>query len=165
MAPVPAICDYCGTLFYSSSVIGGSGSAVIEFKNVKLGPCPVCGRRGSVPDGLYEFVGETLRTVTTWTPDRQLHFAQKLRAAQRAADPRRAAVEAIRTEPEIYEIAKRLLIPRTAADFYAFLAVLIAILALVTKGGDDVTINQEFVIERVVQEQKPTVPPSQRSEP
>lgn len=52
-----AICDnpLCGTLFEVKSLISGPGHAVIESINTKIGPCPKCGKYGTVPDGVYEY--------------------------------------------------------------------------------------------------------------
>lgn len=81
MALVPAICDTCRTLFGSENVIGGSGTVTII--GGKLGPCPKCGGWGSIPDGIYEFVGETLNIVSSWEPQRIKRLVEGLEEAKR----------------------------------------------------------------------------------
>jgi hypothetical protein len=64
MPRLPAICDNaeCRTVFSSGYNITG-GSA--DVAGNKSGPCPRCGSDGTVPDGLYEILGDTIRVVAT----------------------------------------------------------------------------------------------------
>jgi hypothetical protein len=45
-----------------------SGIEVKNARNITMvgntaGPCPVCGGIGEIPDGVYDFVGDTIRVV------------------------------------------------------------------------------------------------------
>jgi hypothetical protein len=64
MATIPVICDdpNCGTLWGSTNFIGGEASGVILAGN-KVGPCPRCGGVGSVPDGEFDLIEDTLEVV------------------------------------------------------------------------------------------------------
>jgi len=79
MAYVPVICDNCGTLFAVSNIIGGTGIAT--FAGSTVGPCPVCGKSGRIPDGTYEFAHDTLKLLQgpQRTKDELRRFAQILR--------------------------------------------------------------------------------------
>ncbi len=59
MAIVPVFCDSCGSVWGAPHVIGGSGARV-EITGSKAGPCPVCGGMGSIPDGVYDLIGDIL---------------------------------------------------------------------------------------------------------
>ncbi|CAN5210709.1 hypothetical protein BH23BAC1_BH23BAC1_33110 [soil metagenome] len=45
------------------NLIGGSGSANLEFKNTSLGPCPNCGSNGVIPDGVYKYFDEAISFI------------------------------------------------------------------------------------------------------
>lgn len=103
----------------------------------EAGPCPNCGGIGSVPDGVYDFLGETLTIASTWPADRLQRFATALEEAGREGD-REAAEAAIAAEGhDLLEVAKRLAIPRDAGQFWAFVVMLIALLTLIRSCGGD----------------------------
>lgn len=62
MAMVPVFCDSCGAVWGSPNFIGGTGSKIRMTGN-KVGPCPVCGGMGSVPDGVYDLIDDSLNVV------------------------------------------------------------------------------------------------------
>jgi hypothetical protein len=62
MATIPAVCDKCGTVFGSEALTGAEGEN-IELGGAKVGPCPVCEAPGSVPEGTFDLINETLRVV------------------------------------------------------------------------------------------------------
>jgi hypothetical protein len=112
------------------------------------GPCPRCGGIGRVPDGLYEFIGDTLDVVSGWAPKLRQQFASELQAAKDQADPQRAALAAFQKRPELRAVAQRLLVPRTAGDFWAFIATVLAAIALLGgRGGDTTNVNVQTVIQ------------------
>lgn len=59
---VPTICDDCGTIWGAQGVIGGAGGN-ITITGSKVGPCPKCGGWGSIPDGTYDLIDDTLQVV------------------------------------------------------------------------------------------------------
>lgn len=152
MPEIPAICDSCGTVFRSGVVMEAGTSAT--FIGNRSGPCPNCGSMGSIPDGFYDFIGETLRIVSNWSPERQRRFAEELRQARQASDPRAATATTLRGEPELQGIAERFLIPRNPGEFWALIAALLTLLALLAQfGGAD----EQTVIQQIIREQEPTV--------
>jgi hypothetical protein len=157
---VPAVCDTCGTIFPSG--IGMSGGS-LTIVGSTAGPCPACGGRGSIPDGLYEFVGETLSIVSTWPRERVERVAAALEAARNAPNPRVAVEEVIAEQEDLLGIAKRLLIPGNAGEFWAMVAALMAALSLLSarEGGQKVIVNQQTIIEQIIT--KPPVVKTQRT--
>jgi hypothetical protein len=70
MALVPVFCDNCGTIFATASFVGGDARGV-SLDKARLGPCPTCGGRGRVPDGVYDFIGDTARALSAPRPSRE----------------------------------------------------------------------------------------------
>jgi hypothetical protein len=127
LTQVPAICDRCRKAFPAGIDIENSS---VQITGGKSGPCPHCGWQwGSIPDGLYQFYGESRSILSTWSPERLQLLASELRAARERSD-RRAAEAALGKDANLYAVASRLLIPRDAGQFWAFIAVLIALLVL-----------------------------------
>ena len=124
---VPAVCDNCGTVFRSGIALG-PGVENMRMTGNKSGPCPSCGGWGSVPDGVYDTVGDTLNIVSTWSQERIAHLVESLEQARTASDPLAATQTALAEEPEIWGLASRLLVPTNPAEFWAFIAALFAIL-------------------------------------
>jgi hypothetical protein len=123
----PAICDNCDTVFPSGFAFG-PGVANIRMTGGKSGPCPNCGGMGSVPDGVYDTLGDTLNVVSTWSPARINRVIKSLEQAQRAPDPFAATQAALAREQELWALANRFLIPSNPAEFWAFVAAVFAIL-------------------------------------
>jgi hypothetical protein len=156
LAEVPAICDNCGAIFRSGIVFGPGSSA--NMVGNKAGPCPVCGAMGTIPDGFYEFVGDTLTIVSRWSPERRRRFAGELEKA-RGSGNRSAAEAVVRKQPDLLPVAQRLLIPRNAGEFWAFIAALLTAIALLgSQSGGNVTVNERTVIEKVTSKPKPSKP-------
>lgn len=62
MATVPGICDNCGAIFGTEALAGAEGRN-IDLSGAKVGPCPNCGADGSVPEGTYDLIFDTLRVA------------------------------------------------------------------------------------------------------
>jgi hypothetical protein len=63
MALVPAFCESCGTTFASAGIFAGNARES-SLKDMRIGPCPTCGGSGRVPDGVYDFIGDTIRVLS-----------------------------------------------------------------------------------------------------
>jgi len=83
---------------------------------------------GSVPDGVYDTLGDTMNIVSTWSSDRIIRLVEGLEQARSAPDPLAATESVLAKEPEVWDIASRLLVPTNPAEFWAFVAALFAIL-------------------------------------
>jgi crotonobetainyl-CoA:carnitine CoA-transferase CaiB-like acyl-CoA transferase len=124
---VPAVCDDCGAVFPSGIALGPSVTNIRMTGN-KSGPCPNCRGWGSVPDGVYDTVGDALNIVSTWSQERIDRLSESLERARTASDPLAATQTALAQEQELSTLASRLLIPSNPAEFWAFVAALFAIL-------------------------------------
>jgi hypothetical protein len=106
---------------------------------------------GTIPDGLYEFVENTLTVVSSWPTDRILKLVEALESARASTDPQGATEAVLAENKDIVGAVKGLTVPRNAGEFWAFVAVLLAVLMLVMGQRDDptVTVNVDQVIEEI----------------
>jgi hypothetical protein len=109
MAGMPAFCDSCGNIFPSGIGIGSARN--LSFANVKS-QCPKCGAMGHIPDGVYDFVDNTLKILSASERSNQelRRFAELLRAAQEAPDKAAELEKTIAAElPALAALAAELL--------------------------------------------------------
>ena len=144
---VPAFCDTCGAVFRSGIVVQNSTN--ITFVGNRAGPCPICGGMGHIPDGVFNFVGDTIEILSAprRTVDELSRLAKILREAREKKQGPEEVAQTIRKElPELSRLAD--LLPKTRAELYAFLALIIAVVTLLSQsvGGDrkstNITVNQ-----------------------
>jgi hypothetical protein len=123
----------------------------------KAGPCPNCNGMGSIPDGVYDFVGETLTVVSLWTPGRIARVVAGLERARNAADPRAATEAVLAEEGDLLGLVKRLVIPSDAGHFWALIAAFLALLQLMAAWHENpsVTVNETTVVEQTFFNQQP----------
>jgi len=53
----------CGAIFEHRGIVGGTGKANITFVNSSIGPCPVCGGLGDIPDGVYKYFDDHISFI------------------------------------------------------------------------------------------------------
>ena len=151
MVSAPAFCESCGSVFPSDFAFDGVVGVTLE--GCTSGPCPNCGGMGHVPDGLFNFIGNTIQVLAA--PERTFEQLTKLSAIVREAReknlPSNVVVERIRREVPAFASLGDLL-PKSRADLYGFLGVLLAAAALVmqfsqgTQESSSVNINIEQII-------------------
>lgn len=87
MPNLPAFCDNCGTIFPSGFLIDHASHVTLSGN--KSGPCPKCGGMGSIPDGVFNFVGNVVEILSA--PQVTLEKLQRL--SQLASELKDKAVE------------------------------------------------------------------------
>jgi SEC-C motif len=144
---VPAFCDKCGAVFGSGFVADNSTN--MTFVGNRAGPCPACGGMGHTPDGVFNFVGNTIEILSA--PQRTVEELSRLakiigEAKGKNRSPEQVS-ETIRNEiPELTSFADSL--PKTRTELYAFLTLAMSAITLLTQCGQsggnttNVTINQ-----------------------
>lgn len=125
-----SICDKCGSFFPSG--IEATNSTNITLSGCTSGPCPACGGMGHIPNGLYNFIGNTIELLSG--PSRTVSELERLAVVIKRARQQNASteqvIEAIETEiPELSSL--RDLLPKSRRDLYAFIAVIIAVINLI----------------------------------
>jgi hypothetical protein len=153
MPAVPAFCDTCGTVFNSGFFV--ENSREVSFAGNRSGPCPKCGGMGHVPDGVFNFIGNTIEILSA--PERThaelMRLAEILRQAKERSETKEQVAE--RIEKEVPGLAKLAgLLPSNRAELYGFLGVVLAAAQLLSQGEKSpqapVTVNVTQVIERVI---------------
>lgn len=127
---VPAVCDNCGNIFPSG--ISAINSTNISFNNCRAGPCPVCSGTGHIPDGVYNFIGNTIEFLSG--PERSLIELKKLasileRAKNNNFDSKSIAREVDEEIPELSSIKD--LLPTNRSELYGFITILLTIISMI----------------------------------
>lgn len=157
MPAVPAFCDSCGAAFASGFFVDNARS--VTFSGCSSGPCPACGGMGHVPDGVFNFIGNTIEILSA--PNRTVNELRQLANLIKAAEERRAppeeVAEQIRAElPGFRQIAD--LLPTNRGELYGFLALVLAAAQLLSSPSgttNNITVNQ------VIEQACPPAPASQ----
>jgi hypothetical protein len=146
---LPAFCDDCGVAFPSGFVVTGEVVGLSMAGNTS-GPCPRCGGKGHLPDGVFNFTGQTIEIVSApgRTIDELARFADILRKARESgASPDATAREIRENTPNFAGVAD--LLPKNRQDWYAFLTLLMTIVALAMQlmkhsesPAGNITVNQ-----------------------
>jgi hypothetical protein len=127
MSYLPAFCDNCGTIFPSGFSFGGN-AINISFKDCKSGPCPRCGQYGHVPDGVYNFIENTIELISG--PDATIKDIKKLASILDSAQKNNQfehLKEIIDNEvPALSSVNK--FIPKNAQDLCTYIGLLLTII-------------------------------------
>jgi len=130
MAKIPAICQNCNTLFVKTNVIGGKGA--VKIRNSIMGPCPKCGGMGRIPDGIYDFIGDSIELLSATSYS--VADLNRLKSIFADARSREATFNDIKSQVKqeipVFEKVTDLL-PRTRNDLYAFIMIILTIISLV----------------------------------
>lgn len=151
---VPAVCDNCGTIFPSSFEV--SNSSNVSFSGCGAGPCPVCGGMGHIPDGVYNFIGNTIEFLSG--PRRSIAELEQLAALLERAKKSNASSQSVAKEidesiPELSSIKDWL--PKSRSELYAFIALLLSALSLMisqSQSGEPSKVEVNTVINNVYQQ-------------
>ncbi|MGR2767352.1 SEC-C metal-binding domain-containing protein [Photobacterium ganghwense] len=154
MPMIPAFCDTCGTPFSSGIFI--EHCAHVTLKGNRSGPCPNCGGMGSVPDGVFNILGNVIEILSA--PSRTLEQLKKYTQIINEAKEDNLSTEQVKKRidselPELSGITQFL--PKTRSDLYAFLSLILAALSYITTlvdNDDSVTSQQvEEIMEKSIQ--------------
>jgi hypothetical protein len=145
MSVLPAFCDNCGAIF-NSGIIGGDGIALnTTFIGCSAGPCPKCGGMGHIPDGVYNFIGNTIEFLSG--PQRTLEelkrFSEILKAAQeKQATPDKLSEEIGNELPQYLYLLKDIL-PKSKKEFYSFIGLILTTITILINSANFVYSKQK----------------------
>jgi hypothetical protein len=125
MPSIPAFCDTCGAVFHSGIVVENSTN--VTFSGNRAGPCPACGGIGHIPDGVFNFIGNTIEILSA--PERTVEELTRLSDILREAKEKQQSPEEVaeRIQKELPSLAGiGALLPKNRAELYGFLAVILA---------------------------------------
>ncbi len=147
---VPAICDNCDSIF--PSLFNFYNSNNISFTGCQAGPCPDCGGTGHIPDGIYNFIGDTIELLSG--PQRSIDELKKLasileRARNNNTDPQSIGKEIDEKVPELSSLKDCL--PKTRSELYLFIGLILSIIFQI-QSGDSSKIEVNTVINNIYQQ-------------
>ncbi|MDO6501213.1 SEC-C metal-binding domain-containing protein [Photobacterium sanguinicancri] len=158
MPAIPAFCDTCGTAFPSGFFM--ENCTDISLRGCKSGPCPKCGGQGSVPDGVFNVIGNVIEILDAprKTIEQLTKYSKVLHEA-RANNLSREEVKAKidKEVPELSGISSYL--PKTRTELYAFLTLLLTFFATVSpllkdsKESPDINLIINNTVEQVISQQ------------
>jgi len=148
---IPAVCGDRGALFVAPNLVGGSGR--VEFRGSKISPCPACGGVGGIFDGVYDAATNTAKLlITAATKPNHLKALQRIlhsaRESELTYDQITARVK--KDVPELGSVAD--LFPKTRVELYAFIALVLTLIGMVTAGAYHLMKPSETVSEKEVRE-------------
>lgn len=164
---VPAVCNSCGAIFASG--IEATNSTNVSFTNCSAGPCPACGGMGHIPDGVYNFIGNTIELLSG--PARTISELERLAQVLKKARKNNASLQEISEEieaqvPELSSIKD--ILPKTRTELYAFIALIISTISIIlsqgaSNEGSHIEINN--VINNIYQQAPVPTLPQEKTEP
>ena len=128
MPMIPAICNICGTPFPSGFLLM-EGAQHTTFTNCGAGPCPKCGGMGHIIDGIYDFIGNSIRVIQNngYNRTRIVLFRETIQKAKDLKlEPEQVVDEIQKSYPDFSAVLS--IIPRDPAGFWTFIGALIALL-------------------------------------
>lgn len=152
---VPAVCDQCGSIF--PSAIEVDNAINISFSGCGSGPCPACGGMGHIPDGLYNFINNTIELVSG--PHRTVSDLERLAKLLREARNQKFSYEEVTRSitSEIPELSSfKDILPKTRNELYAFIAIILTIITIALSQRnklEDKKIEVNQVINNIVYQQ------------
>lgn len=146
---VPAFCGTCGAVFRSGIVVekftdetpaGNSGA-----------PCPVCGRMGNVPGGVFNFLGNTIEILSApqRTTDELTRLVEILSEASEKRESPDVIVEVINGElPGLSGLAD--LLPKTRAGLNSYISMTVAVSVLIWQTRTDADGARNITVEQAL---------------
>lgn len=168
MPHLPAICDNCGTMFPSGIVMNNCTN--VRLSGNKSGPCPSCGGWGSVPDGLFNVLGNVIEIIDAprKTLEQLSRYVQVLNSARDENLSREQVKDKIEKDvPELACISD--ILPKTRAELYAFIGLLLAALTFmmsIMEDDETAVVEPQVILEQTINNYNynlPTQMPSNNS--
>ncbi|MFA6159694.1 MAG: hypothetical protein WC678_01205 [Parcubacteria group bacterium] len=150
---LPAFCDNqkCGAIFPSGFIVDNAMNSMLSGN--KSGPCPHCGGVGSIPDGVFNFVNNTIEIISApqHTIDELNKLSKIIVEAIKNRESSQVVVEKIKREtPEFNQLAVMLF--KIGGGLLMFLQIVNNIIDLkasfrdnqITNINQNITVNQVF---------------------
>lgn len=119
----------CKTIFSNSSIFGGSGALNIKISDVKIGPCPNCGSMGIVPDGVYNYINNSISFIrsTKESIENLLEVKKLLINYKDNPKPKEEVISEVnKISPEYAKTIEK----ETDIDYHKWISTIIAILTV-----------------------------------
>jgi uncharacterized protein YecA (UPF0149 family) len=150
MPYLPAFCDECGLIFPGMYMPQGTGMR----STGNISGCPRCGAMAHVLEGFMNIAGNTIQILqgTNKTATQLARLQEVLRTALQTRQAPEEVAAAVK-EAGFGALAEQLLVPKTAGDFYALIAVILAGAALCREHPTPPTqVDHDKVVNQVIQQ-------------
>lgn len=141
---LPAFCDNqeCGAVFPSGFIV--ENCREMTFKGCVSGPCPQCGGMGHLPEGVFNFIEDTIEILTAsqrTIEELTLLFNVINEAYKNKETPELFAEKIKNITPSFFDLLN--ILPQTRSEWYNFLALLLQIVAAVQGGHSLIAVDIE----------------------
>ena len=146
---VPAFCNDCGSVFRSGLTVESPASDVPADQPECR--CPACGGSGHIPDGILDFVENTIAIFSGQqrSVDELSRLAQVLYQARMTTQSPEEVVDTIRgTVPEFSGMAD--LLPQSPADLPGFIALTASVIAFSLQGAQDESARAPLTVAQTI---------------
>ena len=144
------------------SAVEVSDSTNISFYGCGSGPCPGYGGDGHIPDGVYNFIGNTIELLSG--PSRTVSELERLASILMQARQEGASLAQVgkKIQDEVPELSSlKNILPKSRSELYAFIAIIIAIVSLVLgqlKRSEPPKVEINQVVNVIYQHQESSAP-------
>lgn len=129
MTRMPAFCISCGAIFRSTFVADNAYHTAFSY--CTAGPCPNCGGIGRIPDGVYNFIGNTIELLSgsgrTVEELNRLDTILRL-SKEKGSTPEQVKEEVQREVPELANLFDTP--PKTRSVIYSVITIILTIIQL-----------------------------------
>lgn len=171
--PQPLAVCANGHFFLSGTGFGAGGTGIEVTLEVQGAPriCPECGAHARVLGGSCKIAEDTIELLQG--PEHTVSELERLREILRVARESGTSPEEVRdtVQQEFSDwgpALTKLLVPKTPADFYALLAVILMALEMILgdkEAGHTTNIEEDMVINELVVQEAPLVPGQPQASP
>jgi hypothetical protein len=123
----------------------------IGFSNCSAGPCPTCGGVGHIPDGVYNFIGDTIELLSC--PQRTVAELKRLALILSEAREEKLSPEEIigKVNNELPGLNSfKDILPKNRNELYSFIGLIISIIMLLLTMTNNNSHKSEITINQVV---------------
>lgn len=143
MPNLPAICSN-GHVYNSGIFVENAKN--ISFLNNKV-KCPICGVFGSIPDGVYDIIGNSIKFLKGPDVSRSTLLKLKELLVQVKFDDDNILETSNKIREEIPELSSLSdILPKTRSDLYNFVSMLIALITLLLSLGNSIDNDPNQII-------------------
>lgn len=141
MPMMPAICDSCGTAFASGIYLDNCLNVTLQGN--RTGPCPACGSMGSVPDGVFNALGDFIEVLDAplRTYEQLKRLSEIFDSAAKNKSSNTEISEKIKKEcPELASLAD--VLPKNRMELYTCIGAItgfLMLLASLMQDSDEIT--------------------------
>lgn len=151
---IPAFCDNknCNSIF--SSGIEVNNARNITLVGNKSGPCPNCGGMGHIPDGVYNFIENTIEILSA--PGKTIEELKVFTSIIKEAHEKKLSHEIVadKIRKEAPSFSKFLeIFPKTKEEWYSFIGLALMVASMVySQKTTEINITNNITVDKVMEQ-------------